>query len=241
MVFEASRRAGLSHSCRWQPLSVPFRSANEPVNAKLTATTAHLAHQGKIIATHIRTSETGKLITNPDHMPPAHQQVSMMWLSGMKAYARDINPHAERLIDEHFRINEKPDVTANTAMKLRALTDQYSADRIEAACGRAITVGKRSAVRSDIKRPWSLLLRNAPHRMQGWPRCLMLRYLNYCMSYGLSGFEKNWEHQLQHPQYSDMPIQDRILHMLQAETERRYRNKIDRLMKATNFQISSRS
>jgi DNA replication protein DnaC len=51
----------------------------------------------------------------------------------------------------------------------------------------------------------------------------------------LAGFREELEHQLQNPQYSDVPIQDRILRMLQAESERRYRNKIERLMKAAQF------
>lgn len=55
----------------------------------------------------------------------------------------------------------------------------------------------------------------------------------------LAGFREELEHQLQHPEYSEMPIQDRILRMLQAETERRYRNKIDRLMKAANFKYQA--
>lgn len=55
----------------------------------------------------------------------------------------------------------------------------------------------------------------------------------------LAGFREELEHQLQHPQYSDMPVQDRILRMLQAESERRYRNKIDRLMKAAQFKYQA--
>ncbi|MER5174112.1 IS21-like element helper ATPase IstB [Thioclava kandeliae] len=55
----------------------------------------------------------------------------------------------------------------------------------------------------------------------------------------LSGFRDELEHQLQNPQYSDLPIEDRILRMLQAETERRYRNKIDRLMKAAQFKYQA--
>lgn len=55
----------------------------------------------------------------------------------------------------------------------------------------------------------------------------------------LAGFRDELEHQLQHPQYADLPIQDRILRMLQAETERRYRNKIDRLMKAAQFKYQA--
>ncbi|UWR27365.1 IS21-like element helper ATPase IstB [Sulfitobacter sp. S223] len=55
----------------------------------------------------------------------------------------------------------------------------------------------------------------------------------------LAGFREELEHQLQLPQYSDMPIQDRILRMLQAETERRYNNKIERLMKSAQFKYQA--
>jgi hypothetical protein len=34
-------------------------------------------------------------------------------------------------------------------MKLRALTDHYSADRIDLACARAITVGKKNVVKVE--------------------------------------------------------------------------------------------
>lgn len=51
----------------------------------------------------------------------------------------------------------------------------------------------------------------------------------------LTGFREELDHQLQNPQYSDMPFTDRILRMLQAETERRYRNKLERLIKAAQF------
>ena len=55
----------------------------------------------------------------------------------------------------------------------------------------------------------------------------------------LTGFREELEHQLQNPEYSDMPLQDRVLCMLQAETERRYRNKIARLMKAAQFKYAA--
>ncbi len=140
------RRAGLDYHVHVEGsrYSVPHRLANELVNAKLTSTSVHLAHQGRFVATHIRSREAGQKITNPDHMPPEHQQASMMRLSGMKVYVREIGLNAEKLIDEHFRINKRPDATAKIAMKLRALTDHYSADRIDLACARAITVGKRT-------------------------------------------------------------------------------------------------
>lgn len=55
----------------------------------------------------------------------------------------------------------------------------------------------------------------------------------------LPGVREELEHQLQHPKYSEMPLQDRLLRMLQAEMERRYNNKIDRLMKAARFKYKA--
>lgn len=52
-------------------------------------------------------------------------------------------------------------------------------------------------------------------------------------------FREELELQLQHPEYSEMLLQDRVLRMLQAETERRYNNRIDRLMKAACFKYQA--
>lgn len=84
-------------------------------------------------------------MTNPKHMPVAHQHAAMTRLTGMKNYVREIGPSAEKLIDIHFRMGKSPTKTAKNAISLRALTDQYPTERVEAACDRAITVGKHSA------------------------------------------------------------------------------------------------
>ena len=124
--------------------SVPSRLANQLVNAKLTVTSVHLSHNGRIVATHLRSEEEGKQVTNLDHMPRNHQQALMMRLSGMKAHVREIGPNAESFIEHHFRKNKNPRSTAKTAIRLRTLIDQYSEERLDAACGRAVTVGKCS-------------------------------------------------------------------------------------------------
>ncbi|MFS4438017.1 IS21-like element helper ATPase IstB [Paracoccaceae bacterium GXU_MW_L88] len=51
----------------------------------------------------------------------------------------------------------------------------------------------------------------------------------------LTGFMEELDHQLKNPQYSDVPIEDRLLRMVQSEADRRYRNKIDRLLKSAQF------
>lgn len=55
----------------------------------------------------------------------------------------------------------------------------------------------------------------------------------------LTGFRQELEQQLKNPAYADLPFQDRVLRLLQAETTRRYQNKIDRLTKAAQFKYQA--
>ncbi len=55
----------------------------------------------------------------------------------------------------------------------------------------------------------------------------------------LPGMREEIEHQFENPQYDTMPFSDRAMRMAQAEVERRYRNKINRLMKNAQFKVSA--
>lgn len=130
--------------------SVPARFANQLTNVKVTNTTVHIHHLGRLVATHQKSNIPGSVITTPEHMPPAHRSAALTRLAGLKGYVRDIGPNAERLIDDHFRINKRPQETANTAVKLRTFIQQYSAERVDSACRTAITVGKPTAKKVEL-------------------------------------------------------------------------------------------
>ena len=55
----------------------------------------------------------------------------------------------------------------------------------------------------------------------------------------LPGMREEIEHQFEHPQYDTMPFSDRVLRIAQAEHERRYRNKINRLTINAKFKYSA--
>ena len=55
----------------------------------------------------------------------------------------------------------------------------------------------------------------------------------------LPGMREEVQHQFENPQYDTMPFSDRAMRMAQAEVERRYRNKINRLMKNAQFKVSA--
>lgn len=51
----------------------------------------------------------------------------------------------------------------------------------------------------------------------------------------LSGMKDEYEHQATYPQFNEQPFSDRFLAIINAEQERRHRNKMDRMMKAAQF------
>ncbi len=51
----------------------------------------------------------------------------------------------------------------------------------------------------------------------------------------LSGMKDEFEHQVQYPQFNEQPFSDRMLAIVNSERERRYRNKLDRMVKAAQL------
>jgi len=126
--------------------SVPFRHSGVLINVKITGAAVHLHFDGKVIATHKRSDNSEHAITSPSHMPPSHRSAVLTRLTGIKSFVRDIGPAAEQLIEEHFRSNRKPAATAQVAIRLRTLAEEYPLERVEFACQRAVTIKKCSAI-----------------------------------------------------------------------------------------------
>lgn len=55
----------------------------------------------------------------------------------------------------------------------------------------------------------------------------------------LSGMKHELEHQLAHPAFNEQPFTDRLLSMVNAEHERRHRNRIARMIKAAQFKYQA--
>lgn len=113
--------------------SVPSRLANQQVNVKVTTTTVYLSYLGRMVATHVRSQEVGKLVTHAAHMPPAHRGAAMTRLTGIKAHVQDIGPDTVRFIEAYFRSVHNPSDTVKAATKIRALAEQHTPERVEVA------------------------------------------------------------------------------------------------------------
>ncbi len=118
--------------------SVPARLAGKTVDVKTTLHSVQIFREGKSVATHQRVDTVGEPVTNPDHMPAGHRSASLTRLAGAKALVRDVGPNAVVFIEQNFRRNKKPNDTAAAAIRLVALADMFSADRVDAACEKAV-------------------------------------------------------------------------------------------------------
>lgn len=120
--------------------SVPWRLIGQRVEARSTATTVQLVHEGTVVATHLR-AERGRR-TNPDHYPPekiAFHQRTPTWC---RTTAADVGPACTRVIEELmvqgalFRLR--------AAQGILGLRTTYGIDRLEHACAAALAAGDPS-------------------------------------------------------------------------------------------------
>jgi transposase len=120
--------------------SVPWRFIGRKVDARATFTMVQIFCDGTLIATHVAKS-AGKQ-TDMSHYPPEKIAFAMRTPTWCRTHAEQVGPHAVAVIADLL--------TVNALFRLRAaqgvlrLADKYGPERLEAACGKAITVGDPS-------------------------------------------------------------------------------------------------
>lgn len=95
------------------------------------------AHQ--CVATHDRSARPGQRQTHPDHLPPYKLPGLLQTRQSCLAQASDCGPHTLQLVQE--LLGDSVLERLPTAGRLVRLATRFSAARLEAACGRAISFG----------------------------------------------------------------------------------------------------
>jgi transposase len=120
--------------------SVPWRLIGQRVEARSTATTVQLVHDGTVVATHLR-AERGRR-TNHDHYPPekiAFQQRTPTWCRTTAAGVESACTQVMEVLmvdNALFRLR-----AAQGILGLRA---KYGTERLENACAAALNAGDPS-------------------------------------------------------------------------------------------------
>jgi len=132
--------------------SVPYQLVQQVVYVKSTQMIVEIFHNHKRIASHVRSDRSSQHTTITEHMPKSHQNV--LW-SPQKIldWAHKIGPATEGLCDLIFSHLKHPQQGYRSCLGILRLSKNYGAERLNAACHRAIAIGGYSykSVHSILK------------------------------------------------------------------------------------------
>ncbi|MDZ4283893.1 MAG: IS21 family transposase [Hydrogenophaga sp.] len=135
--------------------SVPHVLIGKRLDVRLAARTVEIFLRGKSVAVHVRSARTGGFTTLPEHRPPQHRSLTDLSIEKLYRQAEAIGPHTLALLREQSQHKKHYHETLRSSLGILRLAKDFSNDRLEAACKRALllkTVGYR-AVRNLIEHP----------------------------------------------------------------------------------------
>jgi len=124
--------------------SVPYRLVGETVEVRLTTSTIEVLHKGKRVASHARSRERGKHTTVAEHMPAHHQHGAHWTPARITQWVGKNGPHVGAMAQAIMGGRDHPEQGYRACMGLVRLEKVFGAERLDAACLRALAHGIRS-------------------------------------------------------------------------------------------------
>jgi transposase len=133
--------------------SVPHTLIRKPLWARFTARTVEVFDDGKRVAAHRRGPANKRHTTVREHMPSSHRRYADWTPERIRRQAGDVGPATEALVDIIMRHKTHPEQGFRSCIGIVRLARTHGAERLEAACSRAIEIGARSytSVNSILK------------------------------------------------------------------------------------------
>ena len=114
------------------------------MDVRLSATTVEIFHKHRRVAAHIRRRRKGGYATDPGHMPAAHRAHLEWTPSRLVGWARKTGPHTAAFTKKLLESRPHPEQGYRSCLGLMRLARAYPAERLEAACRRALDIGTLS-------------------------------------------------------------------------------------------------
>ena len=132
--------------------SVPHRLIGRQVDFRLTHRALEIFYNHERVAVHHRRGPRGGHTTIREHMPKAHQRYGGMTPESLIERAARTGYHTAALVERLMRDRPHPEQGYRSALGVLNLRRQFTPDRLEAACERALTTGTISygSVRSIL-------------------------------------------------------------------------------------------
>ena len=119
--------------------SVPYTYRTEYIWARKTASQLTVFHENNLIAAHIPASFPGQRITNENHYPPNKFTFMQYDADYCMKQAKEIGQETHDFVNKI--LNEEPIHNLRCAQNIVRLTKKYEAEKLEAACLKAIHYG----------------------------------------------------------------------------------------------------
>jgi len=124
--------------------SVPFPLVHEAVDVRFNGHTVEIFHRGARVASHRRSHRRGGHTTDPAHMPVAHRQHLEWTPSRLVHWGQSVGPQTAELVEAILVERDHPEQGYRSCLGILRLAKHYGTERLEAACGRAVSVRARS-------------------------------------------------------------------------------------------------
>ncbi len=135
--------------------SVPHALVRREVEVRATASTIEILHDGRRIASHVRSYRPkGTAVTDPTHRPKSHRDYGDWPPSRVINWAASIGPSTAKIVEEILASRPHPEQGYRASLALIRNAKRYGRDRMEAACARALAIGSpsRKSVEMILKR-----------------------------------------------------------------------------------------
>ena len=160
--------------------SVPFRLVGQRVDVRVSALTVEVFFRHRRVASHLRSWKRGGHTTDPAHMPESHRRHAQWTPGRIIAWANKTGPATGELARSILESRPHPEQGYRSCLGVIRLGDRYGAERLEAACRRAVAVRAFSykSVESILKHGLDAQP-VTPHPVRTHPRHTNLRGADY--------------------------------------------------------------
>ncbi len=129
--------------------SVPFEYIKREVDVRITRNVVEVFCDGSRICSHVRLYGKRELYSTQEaHMPPNHQEYSRWNGDRFRAWAKKIGASTSVVVEAILSGYKVEQQGYRTCMSLLKLSEQYTPERLESACGYALGYTPRPSFKS---------------------------------------------------------------------------------------------
>jgi transposase len=118
--------------------SVPWRLVHQSVDVRIGEGVIEIFQRGQAVTSHLRSLGENEALTKKEHMPEGHRAMASWTPERFLRWAEKIGNSTRELISQMLSMREYPEQNFRKCLGIIKQSDRYGADRLEAACRRAL-------------------------------------------------------------------------------------------------------